>query len=448
LYFHAKLINKAGCASDRTALLEVREKMRIGNLSYLCRQASILTFFFSALMLLCLFGTGTRAKQQGINAAIAEFEPALAVRAPACITCHAKILPSCITDFGYGNAYFFGKKTGEAKFGHFDGNVYGDFYGSEPNKTGWLTAEIGKLIIVPEASFDFDLAAAGSKLDPQNYRRPLQAKSLAGYLQALEKEKSAPATVLEKKTVFIGAPDAATLEDRFTGTPGSIAGFKYLKNDTTSPGLSGIELNSGKDFYTNTGAVVCDGDLFIPGTVFLNHVTISTNSGCRIYATGPIFLQDAVAYKSLDTAANNANLQLVSSEAILLGIGDKSCDATFKDSPLSRRLVSGIAVSTFMTRQAVRRSVPPQTIGKSIYDQGKLIPALEDAGCEDDSIGFSGLLLDAPLVHNRYKGNFRGLVIAEFALFRLSKASLEFDPVFRKVPILPRLKDSDYLEVK
>jgi hypothetical protein len=422
--------------------------MKIRDVFHLCCRVSILAISFFPLIFLCLFGSAGQAEQPARNATIAEFQPALAVRAPACVTCHAKIRPSLITDFGYGNAYFFGKKTGEAKFGHFDGHVYGDFYGSEPNKTGWLTAEIGKSIVVPQAPFDFDLAAAGSKLAPQYYKEPLQAKSLAEYLRALERQKPSPAKVIEKKTVFIGAPDAATLEARFAATRGSNAGFKYLKNDTTSPGLRGIELSADKDFYTNTGEVVCDGDLFIRGTVFLNHVTISTNSGCRIYATGPIFLQDALEYRSLDSTADNANLQLVSSEAILLGIGDKSCDATYKDSPLSRRLMSGIAVTTFMTREAVKRSVPPQVIGKSIYDQGKLIPALEDAGCKDDSIGFSRLLLDAPLVHNRYKGNFRGLVIAEFALFRLSKESLEFDPVFQRVPILPPLKGSDYLEVK
>jgi hypothetical protein len=422
--------------------------MNIGKWLHFCLRIFVPAFSLSILMLFWIVGSGAGVERPRGNAAIAEFEPALAVRASACITCHAKIRPSCITDFGYGNAYFFGKKTGAAKFGHFDGHVYGDFYGSEPGKTAWLTAAIGKSVIVPQAPIDFDLAAAGSKLAPEYYKEPLQAKSLADYLRALEKQKPAPATIIERKEVFIGAPDAATLENRFAVKPGPDAEFKYLKNNSTSPGIKGIELSPSKDFYTNAGEVVCDGDLFIKGTVFLNHVTVSTNNGCRIYATGPIFIQDAIEYKSLDAATDNANLQLVSSEAILLGIGDKSCDATYKDSPLSRRLVSGIAVSTFMTREAVRQSVPPQTIGKIIYDQGKLIPALEDAGCKDDSMGFSRLLLDAPQVHNRYKGNFRGLVIAEFALFRLSKASLEFDPVFRRVPILPRLRDSDYLEVK
>jgi hypothetical protein len=46
------------------------------------------------------------AKPPRINPAITEFEPALAIRASACITCHARIQPTYITDFGYGEPYF------------------------------------------------------------------------------------------------------------------------------------------------------------------------------------------------------------------------------------------------------------------------------------------------------------------------------------------------------
>jgi hypothetical protein len=384
----------------------------------------------------------------GRNSAIIEFEPALAVRASACITCHAKISPSCITDFGYGEPYYFGNPGGGAKFGPFDGHIYGDFYGGEPNKTGWLTAEIEKQIIVPQAGFNFDLKAAGSKLDKSNYQQALQATSLAKYLQALENQKPKPAAVVERKQVFIGAPDAAVMETRFNITPGSDAKFKYIKNDSGSPDIKGIGLSSSKDFYINDPEVVCDGDLFLRGTLFLNRAAVSTKNGCRIYATGPIFLQNGIAYKNLGGAADKTNLQLVSAAAILLGVGDKSCDAASKESPLSRRLVSGYAVSTFMTRASAGKSISPQEFGKSIYAQGKLIASLEDAACHDENISFSRLLLNAPQVHSRYKGKFKGLVIAEIALFRLSKSNFEFDPVFKEVSVLPRLKDSDYLQVK
>jgi hypothetical protein len=408
-------------------------------------------FLLLGLTLLYTYGQDSfpagRSKP-AVNAAIAEFEPALAVRAPACITCHAKIGPGFITDFGHGAPYFFGKRAEGAKFGSFDGSVYGDFYGSEPNKTGWLTAEIGKTIVVPEALFDFSLTDAGAKLAAQpGYQQPLQATSLAGYLQALEKQKTNPARIIEKKKVFIGVPDAATLEARFNIVLGSGAGFKYIKTEKSSPAIEGIELNSSKSFYTNTREIVCDGDLFIRGTLFLNRGIISTNSGCRIYVTGPIFIQNGITYKERNNSGR-ANLQLVSADAILLGVGDKSCDSKDAESPLSRRLVSGYAVSTYFTRRADGQAMSPKAFGQSIYDKAKLIPTLEDASCQDDTTSFTRLLLNAPLVHSRYKGQFKGVVIAEVVLFRLSKSNFEFDPVFKNVPTLPALKDSDYLQVQ
>jgi hypothetical protein len=41
----------------------------------------------------------------------------------------------------------------------------------------------------------------------------------------------------------------------------------------------------------------------------------------------------------------------------------------------------------------------------------------------------AGILLNEPQVHSRYRGRFKGVVIAESALFRLGGSSFEFDPV-------------------
>src|SRR5512145_260742 len=80
------------------------------------------------LMILCFSMYGkdpapARLNKTAVNAAIAEFEPALAVRASGCITCHADIRPSYITDFGYGNRYFFGRPGQSGKFSSFNGSV-------------------------------------------------------------------------------------------------------------------------------------------------------------------------------------------------------------------------------------------------------------------------------------------------------------------------------------
>lgn len=408
------------------------------------------------LMIICfvLYGKDqapARLNKPAVNAAIAEFEPALAVRASGCVTCHADIRPSYITDFGYGNRYFFGHPGQSGKFGPFNGSVYGDFYGDPryPDTTGFMSAHIKKSVIVPVAPLDFNLSAAGGKIaDQPVYRQPLRATSLAGYLQELEKQKDAPAAIIEKKQVFIGAPDSETLLARFNVQPGSTSQLKYIKNEKSSPEIEGIGNENGKKYYTNTGDVVCDGDLLVPGTLFLNRVILSTKNGCRIYATGPIFMQNAIKYTTDTSISDKANLQLVSSQAILMGVGDKSCETSDKESPLARRLVSGYAVSTYLTREADKKAIAPEALGKGIYAEGKLIPSLEDATCQADAPDFTRLLLDAPLVHSRYRGQFKGLVIAEVALFRLGKSSFEFDPVFKEVPTLPILKDADYLQIK
>jgi hypothetical protein len=367
------------------------------------------------------------------------------------VTCHAKINAAFITDFGYGDDYFFGQSGIGSRLGPFSGHIYGDFYGGEPNKTAWLTASMDREVVVPRAGFDFDLhSTAVSDLgDQAAYQNALRAESLAGYLQEVENQKANPSRVVEKENIFIGAPDAATLETRFNISPDSDVALKFIKNDdNASPEIAGIAPDSENTYYTNTGEVVCDGDLFIRGILFLDRPKILTNSGCRIYATGPIIMQKALILEELGGAPDLANLQLVSSEAILLGIGEKNCAESMYSDPLSTRFQGAYALNSFITREGHRTSIEPRAAARKIYDQVKLIPAIDDASCHDDSIGYSRILLNAPQVHSRYRGTFKGLVITEFALFRLGQSSFDFDPVFGKVPILPVLEDSDYLLVE
>ena len=427
-----------------------------------CRSAGIFLLLASVLLLLNGCGSNlsplkpadTGAEPQGesaVNSAIIEFEPVLAVRAPSCVTCHAKINAAFITDFGYGDDYFFGQSGIGSRLGPFSGHIYGDFYGGEPNKTAWLTATLDKEIVVPKAEFDFDLqSTAVSDLgDQAAYQNALGAESLAGYLQEVENQKANPSKVIETETVFIGAPDAATLKTRFDISPGSDIALKFIKNDdNASPEMTGIVAGSGNTHFTNAEEVICDGDLFVGGILFLNSPTIRTNRGCRIYATGPIILQKAVSLKALGDAPDLANLQLVSSEAILLGVGEKNCAESMYSDPLATRFQGAYALNSFITRETHRMSVAPRDAARKIYEKVKLIPDLDDASCHDDSISYSRILLNAPQVHSRYRGTFKGLVIAEFALFRLGQSSFDFDPVFKKVPILPVLRNSDYLLVE
>ncbi len=394
--------------------------------------------------------SGSRQGNPGVNSAILDFEPALAVRGAGCITCHAQIYSAFITDFGYNSPHFFGNPGSENKVGPYNGSIYGDFIAG-PGQTGWQTSEIHKEIIVPRAEFGFSLksAAAEAGLEEQkSYQEALKADSLSKYLQALENEKPNPSTVIEKKKVFIGAPDTSTLEARFGIAPGDAVDFKYIKNDgQSSSDFKEIRLLKNTHYFTNSSEIVCDGDVFIRGILFLNKPSVVTNTGCRIYTAGPVFLQNAVTFRSTNEEVNRANLQLVSTEAIFLGVGQKKCNTTAAADPLSSRLLLTPALPSIITRSMDRDNIPPKTFAQNLYSKAASLP-LEDSSCHDETISFSRILLNAPVVHSRYSGKFKGLVIAEFALFFQGKSSYEFDPVFKEVPVLLRLKESDYLVVE
>jgi hypothetical protein len=384
----------------------------------------------------------------GINTTVIEYEPAVALRASGCLTCHAEIASNYITDFGYGSSYFFANPASKNEVGIFNGHIYGDFI-AEPGKSSWLTAEFKKEIIVPHAPIDFDLAkAAGDTLtDKSSYQEALKAGSLAEYLRALESKKDKPAPVIEKKKVFIGAPDRATIESRFDIKSGDHVDFKYIKNDSASTEVKGIEWSEDGKYYINKGEITCDGDLFVRGMLFLNEPAIVTKTGCRIYATGPVLLQKEITFKNTKNPGDQSNLQLVSAEAIFLGIGREKRDTTPETDPMALRLLKTPARPSIFTRETERSNITPQEFTQELYDRTALVP-LEDSSYHDDTIGFSRILLNAPVINSRYKGRFKGLVIAEYALFWQGSSSFEFDPVFKEVPVLPVLKDSDYLRIE
>ncbi|MEJ2110422.1 MAG: hypothetical protein P8Z37_11000, partial [Acidobacteriota bacterium] len=121
------------------------------------------------------------------NTTITRYEPVLAVRASGCITCHAEVYSSFITDFGSGDSYFFGNPSCGSKVGPFNGSIYGDFI-AESGKTGWLTARFHKDVIVPQASIDFNLRdAAGNGLkDQPAYQDAFNAATLSKYIETYQ----------------------------------------------------------------------------------------------------------------------------------------------------------------------------------------------------------------------------------------------------------------------
>ena len=96
-----------------------------------------------------------------------------------------------------------------------------------------------------------------------------------------------------------------------------------------------------------------------------------------------------------------------------------------------------------------RGSVSPAALGNAVVQDASVIGVLKDAECrpEGRSVGFERLLLNAPEVHSRYQGHFKGTIIAEYALISLGAFDFDYDPVFSSVQVLPMLEKVKILKV-
>ncbi|MGZ3722164.1 MAG: hypothetical protein ACXVA9_04485, partial [Bdellovibrionales bacterium] len=243
--------------------------------------------------------------------------------------------------------------------------------------------------------------------------------------------------------------------------------LRYYPQSATSYPLSGLQLIGPA--ITNVGVVACDGDLFVDGSVFLNQLQLKTLTGCRIHATGPIFVQQAISYVADPGQLQKPNLQLVSARLISMGVGNSQCEAS--TDPSGWYNASGVASPTAMrftympdpasvwfkdvrTRNTnpgstyEKTAASPLAEGQAMLAIAQAIPGLQDASCHGRNVGFDHLFLVAPQIHSRYKGNFHGVIVTEFPMFSLGAFSYQFDPVFQTVPVLPKIPASEILVLK
>ncbi len=381
-------------------------------------------------------------------------EPSLAVRGIGCASCHLQSGSKLITDFGFGNDYFFGKDalTDAVNKGLTVASAtpFAPSYSYYNDHSGasFKTAKL-KEVIVPNQNLPF---SPRTYLPATAPAAQLAAVTVAEYVKAVV---STTVIVATKNDIFIGAPSADVIKARAAlGT----AETAYFKNQDSSPQLSGL---SKTGTYFTASHLICDGDLVINGTLFLKDLTLTTNEGCRIMVTGPIFVNGKITYvQHTSNSTNDTNLQLVSSTWINLGVGLTNCEndpnyptaekawyrtnSTLLQDPMTHRLKI-YASKSRLNQQDVNAL---RTIQSSIA-------TFQDASCRKSVAGefpreehFERLLLNAPRVDSRYTGQFTGVIIAETALMGLSSFSFSFDPVFSRVPVLPLLKPSDYLVVK
>lgn len=411
------------------------------------------------------------------------FRPALAVRAADCMLCHANIRGDVISDFGYKST----GDTGEDMFfrkGRYDGNNANAYNTShsvgDPNTSGWMTAKIDGNLYFPKINFASlpALPNGETRMVPKSpvYVEGGVTKSAANFYEYLDKIYFADKTrvkTLQEKEVYIGAPTEAQIKS--AGRLSASNPVTYIKNDAEQPDLSGFVrvTANGKDFYTNSGDMVCDGDLFVDGVVHFKNLRLKTENGCRVHTTKTVFISGAIEY--VDEFALS-NLQITSSRAIYMGTGmcydcypdNYNVNFSVSRSGNTRHWANSLrgrqnmdGYETVIYQDFIKVSNSPADIprpaagvdvaayyAQKFQELGVTLVDSSNPFNNTSNTPFRRLLLNAPDVQSRYNGKFEGTIIAEFALWKLGQFTFQYDSVFTAVPIFPLLDMNTIIKVK
>lgn len=378
-----------------------------------------------------------------VGNSLSALEPALAVRGMGCIQCHAQVASNIVTDFGYKNDYYFGQKPAATWWK--SGGVYGD----HANSFNTIVMPADKSVIVPKAALPAYIATATSLSTLGDYVKNQLSLSTTASTRG--------AQVLEKGTVYIGAPTEADISAGFKLA--SSDRMKYFKDSDSSVEFSGLQ-DQGT-FFQNSGTLNCEGDVALRGPLLLDNLRINSKAGCRLYVIGSVFMYGPITYVNSDS---ERNLQITSTKSISMGLGEAKKSGAFCE-PTGRYATdpTNYGTSSLTNRYSsfwtvpgnfVRQNADPKAYGASVLAEAALITAkagpLYDASCraEGRNISFERILLNAPIVHSRYEGNVSGTIIAEFSIMSLGMFKFSFDPVFNQVPVFPFLDKKTYLDVK
>ena len=419
-------------------------------------------------------GSGGSGSGGGTAQSIRHFQPALAVRDMACISCHANIQATTITDFGYGSPWYMNSFASATDYGgqtHYTANTLQTL----ENISGQM---IVPQTTIPASYINQQLASGATALTAAvNLSDYLQLTSLTNdwgswysYFKQTTPVTNAEtanvvpsgsnAKVAAQPLVYIGAP---TTDKILALIPGASSTSTFVHAvGAVNAGVSGLSIASGlssQNYVINSGTVECAGeDVVINGTLILNNAVISGgNNGCRMYVTGSVFIIGPIQYAANDSTNN---LQITSATSIMMGEGlnGSSVDSnnhalgSSGESPLHYRLLSDFRSN--MLLRVASTSAAYKSYATGIFNEannigvnllqdasvpGSLPTAKSAAGQVRATLDFQHILLNAPLIHSRYMGTVNGVIISESALFSLGEFAFNYDPIFETVPVLPAL---------
>lgn len=446
---------------------------------------------------------------------LSAFRPALAVNKAQCLLCHSQIKGNFVsslgtdqlkTTIGFHNSE---SRDSESRGREFD-YMFGD-YVSYYSKSLFMTSYFDGTIFVPNRKLSSSAQAQAQSLiseglEPQVIKANSPSLALFDYSSApldmlsqlkgpktgaqylfsmlqfqnkdfvdvskswygINKSTQRNANIVEVQDINISAPSEEVIKQKVkSGETYSYyaqgSGSASLKNFGVRPVRRGL-MGQGKVLFGNNPSEVmeCDGDLFVKGAVFLKDLRLRTKVGCRIHATGVVFVSGSIADNSkpeeksgyvLVDPTENSNLEIVSSRAILMGLGYVNPNlggVSGSVSPLKRLLAPGFGLPSG-TMEDVDLFVGSSAQDSIVFDAGT-DPAKGETsygGFLDArrKVSFERLLVNAPVIHSRYSGDFKGVVISDFALWSLGQFKYEYDPIFDRVPVLPMIDGSNYFAV-
>lgn len=304
-----------------------------------------------------------------------------------------------------------------------------------------------------------------------------------------------------KKSIWIDSPTEDEVRGMMQAPGAAIVSYNLgavLAKNSSADQIKNLivvkSTNNQKNYFMNNGVLTCKGDIIIDGVVFLKDLILNTdNGGCRLYVTGSVFIQGPVIY----TNEGESNLQISSARAIVFGI--KTLTQRFTQSYTSA-MFSGMRNAPNDQAEATAGQLVIAdgfTVDRLTNDfgafslmlnkQGQVIATMDDydtqnwkaepgvmsipnyttcvgIGSDEEAannncsiitsgssvkyskkyrreVNYEHLALNAPKIHSRYYGVFKGVIIGEDVLFSVNHFIFDKDPVMFDIDMFPLLRE-------
>jgi hypothetical protein len=233
--------------------------------------------------------------------------------------------------------------------------------------------------------------------------------------------------------------------------------------EATTPTGTNAASVSVPPYVTNVEGVPikCYGDVVVKGNLLLSSPSFITDiRGCRIHVTGDVIfwghnnISDGTSPNTGITvnagsysATPNYGVQVTSASSITFGLSRSQLTSELRALPGSAHTFAqslGVPIGNECVYAngswiANPGTCPAGSAGMNGFGDGQALPK-GLAGWDHGLISYSHLMVNAPVIQSRYMGDFKGSVIADYALFRLGNLRFIFDSVFIGQVPFPRLQ--------